>query len=394
MSDPPIPGCNCGCSTPGGIGAAITRPASPPARSRGRVLNARRHRGGDHYRVTSDSASSRSAQRPEASGRRSRRGPHGEGAVRMVLNARRHRGGDHSVGGSSSLKRRAKCSTPGGIGAAITQYVLVDLGGPPPVLNARRHRGGDHPTGSGHLRHSTLVLNARRHRGGDHHGRGTCHRTHSQGAQRPEASGRRSRSRQPRAGPRRGGAQRPEASGRRSPAGEVPGPVVGYECSTPGGIGAAITIAAPLIPRRRRGAQRPEASGRRSLGSLALARSTVSACSTPGGIGAAITRVDPAVGTDVLVVLNARRHRGGDHFKGQMCCTDGNRMCSTPGGIGAAITSPPSIIRPKWCVLNARRHRGGDHPGRRSARAARARAQRPEASGRRSLPQRGRHATR
>ncbi len=84
-------------------------------------------------------------------------------------------------------------------------------------------------------------------------------------------------------------------------------------CSTPGGIEAAITRRTPGWCGGVRCAQRPEASRRRSLES-------------PEGIGA------------LLGVLNARRHRGGDH-EGATGLQQASSGCSTPGGIEAAITA-------------------------------------------------------
>ncbi len=179
-------------------------------------------------------------------------------------------------------------------------------------------------------------------------------------------------------------AQRPEASGRRS-LGEGPVVLVVATCSTPGGIGAAIT--------------RPRM----------VALWAAWECSTPGGIGAAITGSSRSR-HQKRHVLNARRHRGGDH---SLAPSDSapHLLCSTPGGIGAAITPKPRSVFPggrcaqrpeasgrrspgcsrllaSRCirVLNARRHRGGDHRWRRVTPCARRSAQRPEASGRRSRP--------
>ncbi len=250
------------CSTPGGIGAAITGgPRAPPSTSR-QVLNARRHRGGDHWSVARRSVSGfQGAQRPEASGRRSP--DRGTCAARPVpvLNARRHRGGDHWITPTPGEvidvlnARRHRGGDHRRLLALGSEVVLV--------LNARRHRGGDHDDARVIASHVDGVLNARRHRGGDHSGA-------------PSSSARSS------------GAQRPEASGRRSQ-GEPPDKAAERLCSTPGGIGAAITVppgSAPGSPGR---------------------------CSTPGGIGAAIT---------MDIALQA-----GDWYE-----------CSTPGGIGAAIT--------------------------------------------------------
>ncbi len=89
------------------------------------MLNARRHRGGDHGIWTCRSPTARGAQRPEASRRRSRRAPRRGGRRHLVLNARRHRGGDHGDAGRGQRARAA-------------------------VLNARRHRGGDHFVGGEH----------------------------------------------------------------------------------------------------------------------------------------------------------------------------------------------------------------------------------------------------
>ena len=134
------------------------------------VLNARRHRCGDH--CPASCAGNRrplGAQRPKASMRRSltiagqaigllyavlnarrhRCGDHDERLQRVlfvirVLNARRHRCGDHDVAAVISDKSDP-CSTPEGIDAAITKKTS-HASGFEVVLNARRHRCGDHPT--------------------------------------------------------------------------------------------------------------------------------------------------------------------------------------------------------------------------------------------------------
>ncbi len=205
-----------------------------------------------------------------------------------VLNARRHRGGDHAAL-PPAQQVAIKCSTPGGIGAAITGRRRE-----PPALGC-------------------AVLNARRHRGGDHSSTALHRPRTSSGAQRPEASGRRSRDRGPRRAAR------------------------ACRCSTPGGIGAAITVHRYEYPVRGWSAQRPEASGRRSLERcVGEAAPDWFLCSTPGGIGAAITAT-PSARAVLPGVLNARRHRGGDHHACALCTVS------------------------RHVVLNARRHRGGDH---------------------------------
>ena len=84
------------CSTPEGIDAAITRAGREACRRFSLVLNARRHRCGDHIRMIA---------------------PHVQ--LIEVLNARRHRCGDHlpdaALGDVIGV-----CSTPEGIDAAIT----------------------------------------------------------------------------------------------------------------------------------------------------------------------------------------------------------------------------------------------------------------------------------
>ncbi len=297
------------CSTPGGIGAAITSSSSS---SSSRLRCAQRPEASGRRSPPGTGSrwrGSACAQRPEASGRRSQVRAPGLGRIAEVLNARRHRGGDHTTG-SKWGHGPGKCSTPGGIGAAITEAPRRRRLGRH-VLNARRHRGGDHWRGAGLARsRSRPVLNARRHRGGDHP---TVFDMSTTGDS----------------------AQRPEASGRRSRIHAVEFSLL-HECSTPGGIGAAITAVRAahqrrhrvLNARRHRGgdhrtqpgtvavgpcAQRPEASGRRSL---------------------LVAVVEPVP----ELVLNARRHRGGDHGAGAVgrgCLM----RCSTPGGIGAAITS-------------------------------------------------------
>ena len=107
-------------------------------------------------------------------------------------------------------------------------------------------------------------------------------------------------------------------------------------CSTPEGIDAAITITTSDAPDSSR------------------------ECSTPEGIDAAITN---HIGNRLVqpVVLNARRHRCGDHPS--PCLAGGqDGPCSTPEGIDAAITNRRrNRERVLTAVLNARRHRCGDH---------------------------------
>ena len=225
------------CSTPEGIDAAITfriklamnclfcaqRPKASMRRSRPTVysqpylldvLNARRHRCGDHMRSVKLVCAGCRAQRPKASMRRSHQCAPRQASRYFVLNARRHRCGDHQL-------------------ADLLGYELGC------VLNARRHRCGDHfeaeiekqrkpcaqrPKASMRRspRFSTVapsvgrVLNARRHRCGDHVSR--CFASFSV-----------------------------------------------RRCSTPEGIDAAITCQRPSLARRCCArAQRPKASMRRS----------------------------------------------------------------------------------------------------------------------------------
>ncbi len=86
-------------------------------------------------------------------------------------------------------------------------------------------------------------------------------------------------------------------------------------CSTPEGIEAAITL-----PRRL---ARIEGRGE---------------CSTPEGIEAAITVVPLLLPFGEPEVLNARRHRSGDHTGTKLTVSDPKKLCSTPEGIEAAIT--------------------------------------------------------
>ena len=179
------------------------------------------------------------------------------------------------------------------------------------------------------------------------------------------------------------GAQRPKASKRRSPATGRLVDGVSAQCSTPEGIEAAITIVRPSTSACTIGAQRPKASKRRSLHRDARALLKVEVlnarrhrsgdhhrdlwihlpwgvCSTPEGIEAAITARDHE-GRRLGLVLNARRHRSGDHVAHAVGWMQGE-LCSTPEGIEAAITTSRechAVIRA--AVLNARRHRSGDH---------------------------------
>ncbi len=323
------------------------------------------------------------AQRPRASGRRSRPHLHAVDAQCLVLNARGHRGGDHLLASCES-ERRLRCSTPEGIGAAITGQAR---GRRAPSARAQRPRasGRRSPVELREDVRAGLVLNARGHRGGDHRrASGSTIRSRSS-AQRPRASGRRS----PRPagdvrdcllvlnarGHRGGdhfapkvstahcftGAQRPRASGRRSHP-EIRDRAQRSLCSTPEGIGAAITWSVAAVPAAPCMCSTPEGIGAAitHIGLDALCDSL--RCSTPEGIGAAITSRTPRARGRPSFVLNARGHRGGDH--------DERRL----------------LLRRRPAVLNARGHRGGDHS---SARGCSGRrlwcAQRPRASGRRSL---------
>ena len=96
----------------------ITRDGAA-GRARQRVLNARRHRGGDHVRASAIAFFARSCSTP--------------GGIEAVITGVPH----------AAYAAAEKCSTPGGIEAVIT--CLADLGDRGnEVLNARRHRGGDH----------------------------------------------------------------------------------------------------------------------------------------------------------------------------------------------------------------------------------------------------------
>ncbi len=206
------------------------------------------------------------------------------------------------------------CSTPGGIGAAITAQGEGRREGVAAVLNARGHRGGDHPPPAVGVPRVADVLNARGHRGGDHRRRRSSSSRETDCAQRPGASGRRSLVGGSLKGYDEYGAQRPGASGRRSHrddrrgddgravlnarghrGGDHRGSSIWSSsrpsCSTPGGIGAAITMRGASSVSSHPCAQRPGASGRRS----------------PEGA---------RVGARLLRVLNARGHRGGDHTVG------------------------------------------------------------------------------
>ena len=109
-------------------------------------------------------------------------------------------------------------------------------------------------------------------------------------------------------------------------------------CSTPEGIGAAVTRDPPARSPPPDRAQRPKASERRSHVRPLRSRVRAVLCSTPEGIGAAVTKGGKAIG------------RGGGH------------ECSTPEGIGAAVTRGGVEGRGgSHRVLNARRHRSGGH---------------------------------
>ncbi len=70
-----------------------------------RLLNARRHRGGNHQGYGTTTRSVNPAQRPEASGRQSLAAPGAIDRRVALLNARRHRGGNHRVLGRWALGR-------------------------------------------------------------------------------------------------------------------------------------------------------------------------------------------------------------------------------------------------------------------------------------------------
>ena len=268
------------------------------------MLNARRHRSGGHNDPLQ-----------------------GFAPTPGVLNARRHRSGGHQSAYQQAVAG-IRCSTPEGIGAAVTVKALSPKAAPYAcstpegigaavtkqrrqrpeyrcVLNARRHRSGGQIRECSDLhRHynAVTVLNARRHRSGEI-SRPAEHALRdwsSGGAQRPKASERRDHShvRCGSAGRTRiSCAQRPKASERRDLAPcflsqKCRRQILG--CSTPEGIGAARS----LPGRWRRvlaglcggGAQRPKASERRdhALAIAALKRmDQVMTCSTPEGIGAA-----------------------------------------------------------------------------------------------------------
>ncbi len=229
------------------------------------------------------------------------------------------------------------------------------------MLNARRHRDEDQDAVVRRAADAADVLNARRHRDEDQVRSTTVSPAARVGAQRPEASRRRS------------GAKRVEFLE------EVD------LCSTPGGIETKIRscqfraagvrllvlnarrhrdedqpISRSVTSPSNRGAQRPEASRRRSGEQLLPC--------TPS---------QPAV-------LNARRHRDEDQVMG-FDPMDASRLCSTPGGIETKIRQRlEGDDARKRRVLNARRHRDEDQAALPSDMWVRACAQRPEASRRRS----------
>ncbi len=185
----------------------------------GLVLNARRHGSGDRSRSSRSRGSSGTcAQRPEAWERRG-------SPARLDL--------------AASLSSR--CSTPGGMGAAIARIRRGEPRRAPAVLNARRHGSGDHP--GQHPCPTTepfFVLNARRHGSGDRPAGDSARRPLPSSAQRPEAWERGSlAATSPTATPSPS-AQRPEAweRGSHTPIATTYAP--SHLCSTPGGMGAGI----------------------------------------------------------------------------------------------------------------------------------------------------------
>ncbi len=321
----------CGCSTPFGITAGITRCAhairchsacaqrlsasrpGSPRRARSRcgtwgVLNAFRHHGRDHRRGAVRRDARRGAQRLSASRPGSHSDPPWGPGNQQVLNAFRHHGRDH--------RRRAGSAQAAGV-----------------VLNAFRHHGRDHLIAAGGRLDEPYVLNAFRHHGRDH----TCARA--------------SRTRS-------GCAQRLSASRPGSPlledfnvgSGKVLNAFRHHGRDHQVGVGAS---------GEGRSAQRLSAS-------------------RPG------SPIVPSFTTRFIIVLNAFRHHGRDHNQTSVrrlgapwCSTPfgitagitptahgfrhRNGMCSTPFGITAGITRPPGSRPRRAFVLNAFRHHGRDH---------------------------------
>ncbi len=232
---------------------------------------------------------SRSAQRPKASKRRSQARHTAGSTAALTRKCSTPEGIEAAItiGRSIQDSRDDMCSTPEGIEAAITgRPCRAAPSRPPgaqrPKASKRRSRHGDC-----HAQRATGVLNARRHRSGDH-----TFRTHVASND--------------------------------------------FLCSTPEGIEAAITRGVRRGGCTRPGAQRPKASKRRSR--------NLPGGNVPGGYSAqrpkASKRRSPR-GRGVLLrprrVLNARRHRSGDHVVVAVA-RDSARGCSTPEGIEAAIT--------------------------------------------------------
>ena len=180
------------------------------------------------------------------------------------------------------------------------------------MLNARRHRRGNHVWLWGACSSGGTVLNARRHRRGNH-----------------------------------------EAL-------PLWGDVAGL-CSTPEGIGGGITPlpgvgAAPKDTR----AQRPKASeGESPSPNRPRRRCRTPLCSTPEGIGGGITSEAFAV-CKLGAVLNARRHRRGNHRVEASTSFDSSGAQRPKASEGESLFV--DIHRHfGGRVLNARRHRRGNH---------------------------------
>ena len=226
----------------------------------------------------------------------------------IVLNARRHRSGGHQP------------SDPRLESLAV-------------VLNARRHRSGGHRAGIEGVRQRGPVLNARRHRSGGH--RPPCQSISMIGcrAQRPKASERRSPSHA-----RRCTKEREVLNARRHRSGGHPPAWPRRStrpgCSTPEGIGAAVTSERSWCRSTSGRAQRPKASERRSPALLLQA-------------------LWP------LRVLNARRHRSGGHT-GYPYLEIHFGLCSTPEGIGAAVTRHAEYEQCGWLAGGAQRPKASE----------------------------------
>ena len=90
-------------------------------------------------------------------------------------------------------------------------------------------------------------------------------------------------------------------------------------------------------------AQRPKASEGESPLDFVVLSASSAPCSTPEGIGGGITLCTDKV-IHAYEVLNARRHRRGNHPKAYQLFYLAIK-CSTPEGIGGGITPPGESVK-------------------------------------------------